>query len=147
MGDGVALVSITFAVLIILVFLAATDFAYRNYYITVLELSYVLNLGILATGTQYMNKKGNQEALVMTCVGIAFLQFIATVIYHAYVQLREPLTKLKMKIVGKGSQEDADIITDYGSLNVVAHVEQPIQRPLYQEISDYREPLLAYLSD
>ena len=149
-GDEIAFVFISFAVLIILVFLAATGFVYRNYLLIVLELSYILNLGILATGTlhvQYINKKGNQEALVMTCVGIAFLQFIATVIYHTYLQLREPLTKLKTKIVGIGRQKDADIITDYGSLNVAAHVVQPIERPLYQEMSNYREPLLADLSD
>ena len=41
----------------------------------------------------------------MTSVSIVFIQFLVTVIYHVYMQLREPLKKLKIRIAG---QEDAE---------------------------------------
>ena len=169
-GSGVAFFSIAFAVLIILVFLAATGSVYRSYYLTILELSYILNLGMLAIGTLYVwyiNNSGNQEALVFTSVSIAFLQFVVTVIYHACVQLRESLTKFqfiatvinqlkelaKKLIVNKmGGQEDAENINgpeqeEYEPLDGASNSVEPLQRPPFQEIPNFREPLLAYLND
>ena len=154
-GNGVAFVSTTFASLLILVFLAATGSVYRNYFITLLELSYILNLEILATGTtyvQYINDHGNQDVLVIASVGIAFLQFLATVIYHAYMQVRRPLKRLKMKMVQMYGKENARVVNepkreDYGSLDGVVQIRQPLQRPPFEELSNFREPLLGYLSD
>ena len=103
-------------VLVLLLFLAVSGFVYKNLYAAVHEITYILNLGILATGSlyvQYINNSGNQEALVTISVGIAFLQFMATVIYHAYVLLREPLKSLKAKAVRRlGGQEDVEITNE-----------------------------------
>ena len=148
-GSGAAYFSIMFAALLILVFLAATTFVYSNYYLAVLELSYILNLGILATGTlyvHYISKSGSQDALVTSSVGIAFLQFLVTVIYHAYVQLKEPLKKIKFVRLGA---EDANEPKheEYEPLCGASYSVEPLQRSPLQEISDFREPLLGYLDN
>ena len=164
-GSGVAFFSINFASLIIMAFLATAS-VYRNYYLTVLELSYILNLGILATGmlyVQYFNINGNQEALVITSIAIIFLQFTAIVIYHACVQLREKsqfiatvinqlkelLKKLKVNVLKMVCQEDAENINgpereDYEPLDGTLDCEQTLTQ---QEIGNFREPLLDFLDD
>ena len=153
-GSGVATVSLMFAVLFILVFLAASGFMYRNYCETVLELSYILNLGILATGTlyiQYISNSGNQEALVITSVGIAILLFIVTVIYHAYVQLREFLKMCKSKRVGEGIQEEAGYVNepqreDYEPLEGSSSICESYPLPPVQDIK-FDESLFGYYDD
>ena len=82
-------------------------------YLTVLKKSYIFNLGLLSTGTLYIrcsrSASGSQEALVITSVGIVFLQFVATVIYNCYVKLRDPVKRLVTKIREK---EDVQVVTN-----------------------------------
>ena len=64
-------------------------------YLSVLENSFFLNLGVLAAGTLYIRLVGgSQEALVTTCVGIAFLQFVGIVIFHIVYFVITPLKSL-----------------------------------------------------
>ena len=49
----------------------------------------MLNLGVLATTTLYINLAGgNQEAATYTSVAIAAVTFVGIVIYHAVMQVR-----------------------------------------------------------
>ena len=58
---------------------------YKKIYLSVLENSFFLNLGVLAAGTLYIRLVGgSQEALVTTSVGIAFLQFVGITAFHTY---------------------------------------------------------------
>ena len=62
---------------------------YKNKYFGVLEASYILNLGILAAATNYVQQAGgNQAAVAYTSTSIAFLTFILIIIYHIYLQIK-----------------------------------------------------------
>ena len=67
-------------VIAVFVLQAISGSPYRNTYLTFLEKSYILNLGLLSTGAIYSrySERGNQEALVITSIGIVFLQFVAS---------------------------------------------------------------------
>ena len=58
---------------------------YKKIFLSALENSFFLNLGVLAAGTFYIRLVGgSQEALVTTSVGIAFLQFVGITAFHTY---------------------------------------------------------------
>ena len=64
---------------------------YKNVYLSVLENSFFLNLGMLAAGTFYIrhvvqdsSQDSSQEALVTTSVGFAFLKFCGIITFHSY---------------------------------------------------------------
>ena len=62
---------------------------YKNWYLNALELSFILNLSILATATYHVNQSGgSQAAVAYTSVGIAFLTFVGIVIYHIYIRIK-----------------------------------------------------------
>ena len=67
---------------------------YKNVCLTTLENSFFLNLGVLAAGTLYIRLVGgNQEKLVTTSVGIAFLEFCVIIILHIYQFIIIPIRK------------------------------------------------------
>ena len=63
---------------------------YKKWYLNVLELSFILNLAILAAATyQVKLAGGNQAAVFHTSVTFAFFTFMGIVIYHVYQCLRD----------------------------------------------------------
>ena len=85
----VNLLAIVTTLLVILVYEASAGNLYKKLYLTLLENSFVLNLGTLAVGTFFINQGGgNQAALVYTSVGVAFCQFVGIVIFYAYTSLK-----------------------------------------------------------
>ena len=143
-GNSTALVSVTFAAFVIL---TISGSKYRNNNLALLEQSYILNLGLLVSGTlyvRYASIDGNQEALFNTSVGIAFSQFVATVIFHAFMQVRKPLTEIKsrMRIVLK---EDSESTCD--SLEEQAPLIQEVHLPQGYSNSHFRESLLSYVDE
>ena len=53
----------------------------------VLESSYILNLGVFAVATLYVQQSGgNQAAVTYTSTRAAFATFIVTILYHLYQQ-------------------------------------------------------------
>ena len=148
-GNDTALVSVIFAVLVILTIAGSK---YKNKSLALLEQSYILNLGLLVSGTlyiQYASKDSNQEALFITSVGTAFLQFVATVIFHACVQLRKHFNKIKSR--GKGMkmvlQEDSKSICNSFDEHEQAPLVQEVHLPQGYSNSHYRESLLAYVNE
>ena len=61
---------------------------YRNFLVSVYELSLFINLGLLAT-VQYQTHitQTNKSILAYSLIGVAFLQFIALILYRAYRSL------------------------------------------------------------
>ena len=92
--NNVNLLLIVVCSLSLVMFLSITGGQYKKIYLSVLENSFFLNLGVLAAGTLYIRLVGgSQEALVTTSVGIAFLQFVGIVILHCYYFVIVPLVK------------------------------------------------------
>ena len=72
---------------------------YKNVWLSTLENSFFLNLGVLAAGTFYIRVVGgNQEALVITSFGIAFLEFCVITIFHSYQFVISPIRKWYVKV-------------------------------------------------
>ena len=109
---------------------------YRNTYLTVLEKSYILNLGLLSTGTLYIrySTSGNQEVLTITSVGIVFLQFVATVVYHCCVRLRDPVKRLVTKIREKEDVQEVTNNEGCGFEPFEVSDQQPLIQSSYQII-------------
>ena len=143
-GNTTALVLVNFTALIILTIAGSK---YRNKSLALLEQSYILNLGLLVSGTQYTSF--NQEALFITSVGIAFLQFVATVIFHAFIQLCKPLNKIKSRV------KRMRMVLKEESESTCDSLEEPEIAPLVQEVhlpqgysnSHFRESLLSYVDE
>ena len=66
-----------------------TEILYVNWYIWLLEASFLLNLGILSVATYYTNLTGgNQSAVTFISVGISFATFVGIILYHIFLQIR-----------------------------------------------------------
>ena len=84
----------------IFIWFALSGMAYKCWWLNVLELSFILNLGILAVATQHVNQSGgSQAAVAYTSVGIAFLTFVGIVTYHIYIRI-----KSKVQYIQRGYQ-------------------------------------------
>ena len=65
------------------------DPVYKNWYLGVLEASFILNLGISAVATSYVQQAGGNQAIVSyMSTGIAFATFIAILLYHIDLQIK-----------------------------------------------------------
>jgi len=65
---------------------------YKSWYLNALELSFILNLGILAAATYHVNQSGgSQAAVAYTSAGIAFLTFVGIVSYHIFLQIKSKM--------------------------------------------------------
>ena len=90
--NSVNLLLILITSLAILLYTSFTRRLYRKMYATILENFCFLNLGVLGIGTYHIRfVGGNQEALVTTSVGIAFLEFCGITIFHSYQFVIIPL--------------------------------------------------------
>ena len=73
---------------------------YKSWYLNALELSFILNLGLLAVATYHVTLSGgSQSAVAYTSVGIAFLTFVGIVINHIYIRI-----KSKVQYIQRGHQ-------------------------------------------
>ena len=62
---------------------------YKTWYLNTLELSFIVNLSILALATLYIRSTGgNQNAVTYTSISVAFATFIGIVIYHSAQQIK-----------------------------------------------------------
>ena len=73
---------------------------YKSRYLNAIEVSFILNLGMLAVATYHVTLSGgSQAAVAYTSVGIAFLIFVGIVTYHIYKQI-----KSKVQYIQRGHQ-------------------------------------------
>ena len=97
---------------------------YRSWPLNVLELSFILNLGVLSLATMYcLNNGGNQNAVASTSTTIAFVTFLGIIVWHAYKE--STLFKCIRKKTGNNEPINEVVETD-------------------KEDMEYREPLLAH---
>ena len=94
---------------------------YKTLYLNVLEVSFIFNLSLLATGTSYVDiiAGGSQDALTYTSVSVAFATFCGIVVYHSYLQTKD--SKLFKKLVIKKfihSRAVKSSADDYGAEDV-----------------------------
>ena len=94
---NILLISITS--LAIPIYTSFTGSLYKNMFPTILENASFLNLGILGIGALYIRLVGgNQEALVTTSVGIAFLEFCGITIFHSYQFVIIPIQRWFVRV-------------------------------------------------
>lgn len=62
---------------------------YKKFYVDALEASYILNLCILTSATYHIQAtEGNQVSLTYAFVGIAFVEFLGIIIFHACLRFK-----------------------------------------------------------
>ena len=63
---------------------------YDRFYSDLLEVSFILNLCVFAAATYHVKEiRGSQNVLAHTSVGIAFVIFICTLLYHVYRRIHK----------------------------------------------------------
>ena len=88
-NDSVNLLVISLAAFGIFVWFTLSGMVYKSWNLNALEVSFILNLGILAVATYYVKLSGGiQAAVAYTSVGIAFLTFVGIFTYHIYLQIK-----------------------------------------------------------
>ena len=99
-NDSVNLLVISSTAFGIFIWFALSGMVYKCWWLNVLELSFILNLGLLAVATYHVKLSGgSQAAVAYTSVGIAFLTFVGIVTYHIYVRI-----KSKVQYIQRGYQ-------------------------------------------
>ena len=100
-GDAsVNLLAISSTAFGIIGWLTVSGVVYKSRYLNAIEVSFILNLGMLAVATYHVNHSGGSQAPVAyTSVGIAFLTFVGIVIYHIYMRI-----KSKVQYIRRGHQ-------------------------------------------
>ena len=123
---------------------------YKAWYLDVIELSFILNLGIVSTATLYIRSRtngvnesdrNNHTAVVYSSVGTAFITFIAIIFFHTYKQLqsseqfKQILRHLLCQKIKRNAnvEQNEDVTFDSGAQAVVAPTSTSIE---------LREPLL-----
>ena len=92
-GDhSINLLVISSATIGIFVGFALLGKVYKSWYLNALELSFILNVSMLAVATYHVNQSGgSQAAVAYTSVGIAFLTFVGIITYHIYIRIKSKL--------------------------------------------------------
>ena len=99
-NDSVNLLVISSATFGILVWFILSGVVYKSWWLNALEVSFILNLGILAAATYHVILSGESRAAVAyTSVGIAFLTSVGIVTYHIYMRI-----KSKVEYIQRGYQ-------------------------------------------
>ena len=147
----VNLLAIVTASLVILVYEASAGNVYKKLYLTLLENSFVFNLGTLAVGTFFINQGGgNQAALVYTSVGVAFCQFVGIATFYMYTSLKgfRIFKLLREKITTRQEDEVHNECEDVGyellEVNRQEQGQRRKPRSLLINFDELREPVLEY---
>ena len=83
------LLAISSAVTGLITFALATAGIYRKHYFGILEASFFCNLLLLTTATYHVKAAGgNQAAVTLISLSIAFTTFAGIVVYHVFLQIR-----------------------------------------------------------
>ena len=133
-NDSVNLLVICSATFGIIVGFALSGMVYKSWYLNALELSFILNLGILAVATHHVKLSGgNQAAVAYTSVGIAFLTFVGIVTYHIYIRIKSKVQYIQRgyKLLHRNGNRNRRCEEDGASVehqcgvtpNIVTHTE------------------------
>ena len=131
----------------IFIWFPLSGMVYKSWHLNALELSFILNLGILAVATYHVKLSGgSQTAVAYTSVGTAFLTFVGIVIHHIYKRIKSKVQCTKHQLQdenGKShekSENHSEIVTNRtthteveGAPNRITHTEV--------DISELQSPL------
>ena len=107
--NSVNLLSISIIVIASFVVFGLSGRVYKSWCLNALELSFLLNLGVLAAGTYHVSlTAGDQAAITYTSVGVAFLTFVGIVAYHAYLRLKAWKPQFSLCNIMKGKERSCD---------------------------------------
>ena len=129
-NDSVNLLVISSTTSGIFIWFAFSGMVYKKWCLNALELSFILNLGILAVTTIYVKVSGgSQAAVAYTSVGIAFLTFVGIVTYHIYLQIKPKVHNILCHHENRKCHENREV--EPGNLehqcgvtpNIVTHTE------------------------
>ena len=129
-NDSVNLLVICSATFGIIVGFALSGMVYKSWCLNALELSFILNLGMLAVTTIYVKVSGgSQAAVAYTSVGIAFLTFVGIVTYHISLKIKSKVRNILCHHENRKCHENREV--DPGNLehqcgvtpNIVTHTE------------------------
>ena len=118
--------------------------AYKQWILTLLEQSFLLNLCILSAATQYARQgSGNQTAVAYTSVTVSLATSAGIFLYHTFIALRKcrclkqrqtrPVTMVNIAQDDSSSDSDPDEI-------------KPVKSQVLT-FDEFREPVLDYCSD
>ena len=145
-GDSRAdLFAVSSAVVGLITFAFATAGIYRNRYFGILEVSFFLNLVLLATATNYIQAAGgNQAAVTLTSLSVAFTTFAGIVIYHTILQIRG--TKMRERVASqvKIYSNRLSISMNRGDIELVGKEEKIAsdEASITTSYVELREPLI-----
>ena len=133
-NDSVNLLVISSTTSGIFIWFALSGKVYKSRYLNALELSFILNLGILAVATYHVNQSGgSQGAVTYTSVGIAFLTFVGIVTYHIYIRIKSKVQYIQRgyKLLHRNGNRNRRCEEDGANLdhqcgvtpNIVTHTE------------------------
>ena len=129
---------------ILLVCASITGSLYKKVALGILENSFFVNLGMLATGTLYVRLVGgSQDALVTISVGIAFIQFIGIIAVLCYPFVK-PLAMRCYTIYHLSSSGDNTTVWyDRSNIPAQSESEEELREPVQlqpHDISDKYQP-------
>ena len=108
-----------------------TGLIYKKMYLDILEISFILNLGILAIATYYVKLAVvpvSQAAVTYTSVSVALTTFVGVLLYHTYQQV---WPKLQQKCQQLHRREERETANDSSSEEEVTTSDeaQPLLTP------------------
>ena len=118
--------------------------AYKQWTLTLLEQSFLLNLCISSAATQYTRQgDGNQAAVAYTSVTVSLVTSAGIAFYHLFIVLKnshclkqsQPLTTRMVSAVQNDSSSDSE-----------AEELNPVQQQVLH-FDEFREPVLEYWND
>ena len=119
--SNVNLLLVSITSLTIPIYTSFTGRLYKKMQATILESLCFLNLGVLGIGTYHIRLVGgNQEALIATSVGIAFLQFCVITSFHSYQFVIVPIRIWYAKVRANNPSVDNTI-----QLQLLLHSDRP----------------------
>ena len=149
---NVTLANIIVVFLLILPWLLRTGI-YCKRWLNVLECSFLLNLGVLTTGTQYLfYYRKRQEWLTHLSIGFAFITFIVIVLYHicqfkSVEQICSKLKKVCYRRRNTAPFETVDVSGTFNNTQSDSDEDLLSQFPPLVQFDQDREPLLYESTD
>ena len=119
--DNLNLLATTSAATVLLALASLHGGIYQSTFVNILETSFIVNLCLFSAATYYVKQtslEGKQAPwLAYTFVGIAFVVFIAIVLYHIYLTLRKtPFGKKLHTCIGKHNEEERGFVQSQCSI-------------------------------
>ena len=140
-SSNIDLLATNITVCVLVGYLAYVGRVYQKKYLTLLEIFDFINLGVLSAGTLYVRlTNGDQAALVYTCVGLVFAQFMGILLFHAF-------TAMKPYCSWTGEAHGRPDRAEYQDLSISQGGGEENRFNLDNRSNssgDFREPLLKY---